>query len=185
MARWVALLRGADPGESTGGAVPGATEELVDLVDSLGFDCVSAVPASGDVVFDAQDDLDAAAVRACVEEGLREGLGQDAWVVLLEPERLAAIAGGYPFERTDAREARVVFTADDDVVLDLAARAREEASHDEESVEGAGDVLYWQAPRGAGSATPFARLLSAEPYEPRTTTRGLSALEEVLAAVRG
>jgi hypothetical protein len=68
------------------------------------------------------------------------------------------------------------------VLTSVAQRAHEHASHDVESVQLAGDVLYWQVPKGSSTDTPIAKLLAGAGYKPHLTTRTLRTLEKVLAA---
>lgn len=177
MARWVALLRGVN--------VNGITirsGDLAELVAGLGYERVRTVLASGNVVLDGPDDEPAAQVKARLEAALGERFGYDAWIVLVPAQALAAVVEGFPFPPDDEdRTPYVVFSSDPAVVAALAARARELASHEDDRLELAGDVLYWQPPRGRSTDTPFARLSSAARYKPAITTRTLRTVDKLVA----
>jgi len=180
MTRWVALLRGVN--------VNGVTVRSADLQAQfalLRFENVRTVLASGNVVFDAADEP-LVVLKRRIESGLREAFGYDAWIVLLEVSRLQRICADYPFERRDAdRHPYVVFSSDDNVLEELAARtpvsAGKSADTGDERIQAAEGVLYWEVPLGSSTNTPFARASAAARYKPFLTTRNLRTLEKVLA----
>lgn len=165
MTRWVALLRGVN--------VNGVTVRSADLRARFGllrFERVRTVLASGNVVFDAADEP-FEVLKGRIESGLREAFGYDAWIVLLKVVRLQRICADYPFERRDAeRHPYVVFSSDDTVLAELAARAPVSAGGPadtgDERIQTADEVLYWEVPRGSSTDTPFARASAAARYKP-------------------
>lgn len=177
MTRWVALLRGVNVG-----GITVRSPDLQALFAQLGLSQVRTVLASGNIVFDAAPQEPLGALKTRIEAGLRERFGYDAWVVLLEADGLAAVCAGYPFERHDpARHPYVVFSSDDGVLAELAARAAGLADEQVEQVRRVGSVLYWDLPRGSSTQTPFARAGAAARYKPYITTRNLRTLEKVVA----
>lgn len=180
MTRWVALLRGVN--------VNGVTVRSADLRARfawLHFQHVRTVLASGNVVFDAADEP-LEVLQRRIQSGLREAFGYDAWIVLLEVASLQRICAGYPFERRDAeRHPYVIFSSDETVLAELAARAPVSAGGaadtGDERIQIAAGVLYWEVPRGSSTDTPFARASAAARYKPFVTTRNLRTLEKVLA----
>jgi uncharacterized protein (DUF1697 family) len=181
VAEWVALLRGVNVN-----GITMTSADLKALFADLGSPRPRTVLASGNVVFQAPDDEALPRVKQRVEAGLRERFGYDAWVVLLTPARLAEVAAGYPFPRQDAAlHPYVVFSSDAAVLASLAERAQGLPAWEGERVQPAGDVLYWQVPRGSSTDTPVAKLLGAAANKPHVTTRNLRTVEKVLAVTGG
>lgn len=178
MTCWVALLRGVN--------VNGVTVRSADLralSGQLGLQRPRTVLASGNLVFDAPEDQPRGLLKERIEAGLRERFGYDAWIVLLEATRLAAVCDAYPFpRRDDERHPYVVFSSDEDVLAQLTAHAPGPDGDADERVQRAGGVLYWEVRRGSSTDTPFARASGAARYKPHITTRNLRTLDKVLAA---
>lgn len=178
MARWVALLRGVNVN-----GITITSADLRSLFADLRSPGARTVLASGNVAFTAPDDEPLAAVKGRVEAGLRERFGYEAWVVLVTPEHLAEVTAAYPFAREDAwLHPYVMFSSDAGRLAALAEQALQLPPFDGERVQPAGDVLYWQVPKGSSTDTPVAKLLAAAANKPHLTTRNLRTLEKVLAA---
>jgi uncharacterized protein (DUF1697 family) len=193
MARWVALLRGVNVG---GVAVRGA--DLRRVLEGLGHHHVRTVLASGNAVFEAgpddadpgdadttdgaPDDRRALDLAAAIGAALEQRYGRPVPCVVLPAQRVLAVVASYPFVREDqSHQPYVVVSADPAVISSLAERARESAGHDVDRIEVAGSVVYWQAPVGSSTDTPFAKLLATAQYAPHVTTRNLRTLEKVAA----
>lgn len=92
MDRYVAFLRGMNIG---GRRIK--NEELRRELGALGFDDVSCFRASGNVIFAADED-DEAALTTRIEAGLGEALGYEVPVFLRAAAELRAIAAHQPFD---------------------------------------------------------------------------------------
>lgn len=93
MRRYVAFLRGMNVG---GRRVK--NEELMAVVEGLGFEGVAAFRASGNVIFGAEAGGDPAGVSAHLESGLSEALGYEVPVFLRTGAEVSAIADSEPFD---------------------------------------------------------------------------------------
>jgi len=171
----VALLRGVN--------VNGVTVRSADLkalFESLHFGQVGTVLASGNVVFDAHEDV--ARLKKRIEAGLRERFGYDAWIVLATQQQVAAMAAAYPFAPRDAsHHPYLVFFSSAAVLADLSAQAGALASPEEQLAAGDG-VLYWEVSVGNSTETPVSKLLAKARYKPEITTRNLRTVEKIIAA---
>lgn len=157
------------------GGVTVKMADLAELVRGLGYDDVTTVLASGNVLFTTTDA--AAEAKAELEAALRERFGYEAWVHVLSHDRLRAIAEGYPFERTADRHAYVVFVSDPDLLDRLAAVEVDPAV--DEIARGDG-VLYWATPKGATLDSAMGKSQGASAHKPSLTTRNLNTLEKLL-----
>ncbi|WP_432560992.1 DUF1697 domain-containing protein [Kineococcus sp. SYSU DK003] len=172
--RWVVLLRGVNVNGISIKSAP-----LSACLQQAGFTGVRSVLASGNVTVVADDALGREDVAQKAERALREEFGYDAWVVVLTPDRLAAIGGGYPFPRDDgAFQPYCVFASD---AGQLAELYRSHTANEVESVELAGDVVYWRCPKGSSTGTPFAKLAAAQRWKPVVTTRNLRTVDKLVA----
>src|SRR6478735_7855347 len=94
MNSYAVFLRGVNVG--------GINIKMADLKQALKscpFSSVSTLLASGNVVL--ASDLPAAGVKAEFEACLRETFGYDAWVVVLEAHRVAALVAACPYPAAD------------------------------------------------------------------------------------
>lgn len=163
------------------GGIRIAMKDLAAALTAAGYTRVSTLLASGNVVLDAET-VDAAALKADVEAVLREQFGYEAWVIVVPPERLAAIVDAYPFAAVADEVQRhdyVVFAATPDAVPDVLAAGPEPV--DGERFTAGDQVLYWQVPRGNSLETPLARELGRARHKPVLTTRNMNTLHKVLA----
>src|SRR4051794_8904134 len=108
MTAYVALLRGVNVG-----GVNMKMADLADVVRGLGYENVTTVLASGNVLFETPDA--AAAAKDGLETALRAAFGYEAWVHVLTLAQITKIVGSYPFPRSDDRHAYVVFILKDEV----------------------------------------------------------------------
>ena len=170
--RMIALLRGVNVGGITVKSAPLAT-------------AVRTVLASGNVAFDAPDgtaSAELAKLKHRIESALEQAFGYDAWIVLVPQDRMARLAAGYPFDRTDdTHHPYVVFSSDDNVASELLDAARGLSQQTEEIAPGEG-VLYWRVPRGSTLDSPFAKLLAKSRYKQHITTRNLRTVEKLATA---
>lgn len=172
--RHVALLRGVNVN-----GITVKSAELKALFVELGFDAVRTVLASGNVLFDT-DERDADALRARIEQALRDRFGYDAWIVLLTQKQVADMAAAYPFERIDEeRHPYLVFGSDPAMLDEVMEKAGTIDPKLERLKQGKG-VLYWQCPRGESTDTPVAKLLAKTRYKSSTTARNLRTVEKLL-----
>lgn len=132
------------------------------------------VLASGNVLFTTAEA--AAAAKARLEAALGERFGYDAWVHVLTADAVAAIAAGYPFERSDDRHAYVVFAMTPEVRAELLATELDPAV--EQVAEGDG-VIYWSVPKGSTLDSAFGRAQARPRHKPWLTTRNLNTLEKL------
>jgi uncharacterized protein (DUF1697 family) len=95
MPRYIALLRAINVGGHTV-----TMERLRRLFEEAGFDNVATFIASGNVIFDAEED-DAWALENRIEAHLRAALGYDVATFLRTPAELARIAACQPFPEAD------------------------------------------------------------------------------------
>ena len=178
--RVIALLRGVNVGGITVKSAP-----LTTAFTEQGFAGVRTVLASGNVAFDAPDGTASAALaelKGRIESALEQAFGYDAWIVLVPQDRMARLAAGYPFDRTDdTHHPYVVFSSDDNVASELLDAARGLSQQTEEIAPGEG-VLYWRVPRGSTLDSPFAKLLAKSRYKQHITTRNLRTVEKLATA---
>lgn len=175
MTRWVALLRGVNVG-----GITIRNAELAAVFRELGLVEVKTVLASGNVVFDADDDR--GELKARIERALADRFAYEAWIVLVSQDDLARNAAAYPFPREDdERHPYLLFGSDVAVLDDLYASAVALASERDRIGRGDG-VIYWSVARGGSTDTPVAKLIAQARYRPTTTNRNLRTVEKLLTA---
>jgi uncharacterized protein (DUF1697 family) len=170
----VAFLRGVN--------VNGVTVKMTELrttLTAIGLRDVRTVLASGNVVFE-DDGAKPAERKKQIESALRATFGYDAWIVLLSASELTRIVGAFPFTRDDPDvHPYVVLGSDPKTLLTLHESAPELDPEVEAIAVGKG-ALYWRAPKGRSTDTPFAKVLAKKQFRESTTTRNLRTLEKVL-----
>ncbi|KUH86354.1 MULTISPECIES: DUF1697 domain-containing protein [unclassified Mycobacterium] len=172
MTRYAAFLRGVNVG--------GVNLKMADVAkafEDAGFGSVRTVLASGNVLFDSKAGVDA--VRRKAEKVLRDTFGYDAWVLAYPLDVVAAISGGYPFEREVPEHHSYVTFVTDEKVLDELAAMGDDAGPDEKIQRGDG-VIYWQVPRAATLDSTIGKTMGKKRYKSSTTTRNLRTLDKLL-----
>jgi uncharacterized protein (DUF1697 family) len=173
MTSWVALLRGVN--------VNGITirsADLAELFRSLGHTDVRTVLASGNVVFTAADPVDPAALRASIEQALRDRFGYDAWIVLVPHAALADLVAGFPFASAADRHDSVVFSSESAALDDLLTGLDLDPAV--EQVARGNGVVYWSCPKGSSTSTAFAKRAGAARFKRTTTARNTNTLRRML-----
>ncbi|WP_157006043.1 DUF1697 domain-containing protein [Agromyces laixinhei] len=173
MTAYIALLRGVNVG-----GITVRSAELQTLFEDLGFDEVRTVLASGNVVFRSEAHETSAALKARIEQGLRDRFRYDAWIVLVTRDELERAVDGFPFDADDAtRQPWVIFASESSVVDELAAF---DADPDVDPIARGDGVIYWNPVKGTTLGTPFAKLLARARFKPTTTNRNLRTLRKML-----
>ncbi|WP_346960940.1 DUF1697 domain-containing protein [uncultured Arthrobacter sp.] len=150
--------------------------ELKEALKSRPFSAVKTLLASGNVVLASV--LPAAAVKAEFEACLRETFGYDAWVVVLEADRVAALADACPYPADDtATHSYVTLSSDTGILTELydAGRGLEGV----ELTRLGPEAVAWLAPAGGTLDSPFSKLTAKAKYKASTTTRNLRTLVKV------
>jgi uncharacterized protein (DUF1697 family) len=169
--RYVGLLRGVN----VGAAKRLAMADLRAALESLGFDRVRTVLQSGNVVFDA----DAAPDARAIEDAIHATTGVRAPTVVLEGERLRAIAAANPLLDAVVDPSRALVH-----VLGAAVDAASVALPDARSIAperialGEGAVYQW-CPDGISSSTVPPRFFTSLGVV--VTARNLRTVDKLLA----
>ncbi|WP_149956816.1 DUF1697 domain-containing protein [Zafaria cholistanensis] len=160
------------------GGVRIAMKDLQQALAAAGFAGVRTLLASGNVVLEA--DTGAGSVKERVESALRERFGYEAWVIVKTAPQVHAIVARYPFGSSPGLHAYAVLATEAETVTDLVGALEPSPT---ERWQAAGDVLYWEVPKGSSLDTNLAKRLAQAKYKPLTTTRNLNTLEKVAAAL--
>ena len=171
MTRYVALLRGVNVG-----GVNMKMADLADVVRGLGYDDVTTVLASGNVLFTTTDAAPAA--KQNLETALRERFGYEAWVHVLTQDAVAKIVDAYPYARSDDRHAHVVFILKSEVRDELLAVKLDPAVEQARAGDG---VIYWSTPKGSTLDSAMGKAQGSGRHKQWLTTRNLNTLEKLLA----
>ncbi|MFC9558441.1 DUF1697 domain-containing protein [Agromyces sp. NPDC056965] len=175
MTAYIALLRGVNVG-----GITVRSADLRELFESLGFGGVRTVLASGNVVFESSAKESHRALKARIEQGLRDRFDYDAWIVLVTRDDLQRAVDDFPFDAEDERrQPWVIFASDPAVIDELAAFAGEAEPEVDPIAQGEG-VVYWNPVKGTTVDTAFAKLLAKARFKPTTTNRNLRTLRKML-----
>ncbi|MGO4385753.1 DUF1697 domain-containing protein [Specibacter sp. RAF43] len=175
MTNYAVFLRGINVG--------GINLKMADLrtaLETLPVTGVKTLLASGNFVCaTGASDVE---LKGLVEACLRENFGYDAWVVVIDRARLAALIDACPYPSDNVKEHSYVTLASSAAVLDdLEALGRE--------LDGvaltrlAPEALAWLAPAGGTLESPFSKLTAKAKYKSTTTTRNLRTLLKVRDAM--
>ncbi len=168
----VALLRGIN----LGGRNKVAMADLRAVVGELGHTDVSTYIQSGNVLFSAVPDADAAALALAMTEAIAARLGVTAPVVVLTREELAGVIAANPFPgEPDLRRLHAVVLSEPpwpELTGKLdAAVAQSAARGARDQVAAVGRTLYLHTPDGYGTSDLAAALLRIV-SSPKTGTTG-------------
>lgn len=173
MTRYVALLRGVNVG--------GITLKMVDVAavfTGLGLSNVTTVLASGNVLFDSDDQ--AATLKPRIEKALGERFGYDAWVHVLDLGTIDRVVRDFPFDaERDGWHPYVIFLSDDALADELLA-LEDSLDSERESIRRGDGVVYWTVERGNTLASTVGKATGRARYKETTTTRNLRTLQKLL-----
>lgn len=166
----MALLRGVNVG--------GVNLKMADVraafID-LGFESVSTVLASGNVLFDDADVP--AATKPRIEQALAETFGYRAKVHVLPLADLRTIIAGFPFDADRAGwHPYVIFLMDDAPRKELLAAELDPVL---EAVSPGDGVIYWTVERGHTLTSVIGKSTARARIKEQTTTRNLRTLKKL------
>ena len=168
--RYAALLRGVNVGGRTM-----AMADLASCFTALGFEAVSTVLQSGNVVFEGP--ADPVAVAARVEAGLKASFSFPVRCQIVESPRLSRVVAAYPFDDVASMHRYVVFFEGG---LESQVAAALELDPRTERVALGEAVLYWQVQKGATTSSAVAAQLTRSRFKEFHTNRNLRTLEKML-----
>ncbi|MBB2977002.1 uncharacterized protein (DUF1697 family) [Microbacterium endophyticum] len=179
MTLWVALLRGVNVG-----GVNVKSAELLEVFRGLGLTRLTAVLASGNMIFEEPTGtLTRQQLETRIEDALHTRFSYDAHVHTRTTAEIASALSEFPFDATDtSRQPYIVFCSDVDVVDSLLAGIGSPRSA-AEAVSPGESVLYWWPVKGRSTDTPLAKVLTRTRYKPTTTTRNVRTVERILATM--
>lgn len=173
MTEFVGFLRGINVG---GRRI--AMADLAECVRAAGMTDVKTILATGNVCFASGEPRDAVATR--LESAISERFGFAARLFVKTFPELAALREACPYGPADvhdgaAHHTYVTFTTGAETVAEILADVPEG-----QRVEAAGDVLFWQTPKGSSLENPVAKVMNRARIKERTTTRNLNTLDKIL-----
>lgn len=173
MTDYVALLRGVNVG-----GITVRSADLRSVFEGLGFGGVRTVLASGNVAFTAEGD--AASTKPAIESALEDRFGYDAWIVLVEREKLTRVIDDFPFDaKREGWHPYVLFASESAALDDIESSAVELDAADDVIARG-NDVIYWHNRRDVGISSAFAKLVAKARFRPVTTNRNLRTLQKLV-----
>lgn len=156
-----------------------AMADLAECVAGAGFADVRTVLATGNVLLSADAPRGQVATRFAA--AVSERFGFDAHVFVKTVPEIAELLAACPFDRRDRHDGAALHTyvtfassaqTVDAVLAELAGTDR---------AAGAGDVLFWQTPKGSSLENPVAKALGRARVKELSTTRNINTLEKLLA----
>ncbi|MEV7573013.1 DUF1697 domain-containing protein [Pseudarthrobacter sp. NPDC089323] len=171
MGSYAVFLRGINVG--------GINIKMADLREALkgcGFADAKTLLASGNVVLTSS--RDARAVRRECEDCLRAAFGYEAWVVVLDASRVAALVDACPWPADDKSTHTYITLSSDTTVLDHLDAAGAALEGTQQQRLGP-EALAWLAPAGGTLDSPFSKLSAKAKFKSATTTRNLRTLIKV------
>lgn len=172
MTRYVALLRGINVG-----GIRITMADLAEVFTESGFRDVRTVLASGNVLFESDDD--AATLKPAIEAALTSRFGYEAYVFVLEQSRVSGVVDAYPFDDLEGRHSYVVFVSDPDVLARWGAVA-DDLDAAVECLSPGDGVLYWQVEKGHTLDSTVGKQTGAARYKAVTTVRNLKTLRKLV-----
>jgi uncharacterized protein (DUF1697 family) len=167
----VAFLRGINVG--------GRAIHMADLracFGDLGFDDVTTVLQTGNVIFSSDDSL--ARLKRTIEAGLSQRFGYSAHVQVVRMATLRQILHSSPFDGRDPQRHSYVVFFENGLEKELIAEAKD-LDNNIDGVE-VGDVIYWRVPKGSTLQSGFARYLTKVRYREVHTNRNISTLRKIV-----
>jgi len=169
--QFVALLRGINVG---GRSIP--MTALRDCFAEMGFDEVTTVQQTGNVIFFGGDSPEA--IKQTIEAGLSKKFSYPAHVQVLTMERLRTIIEASPFDANDSLMHSYVVFFENGKEKELLSEV-EDLGEEIEQVRGGDGVLYWRVPKGSTLQSAFAKYLTKARYKDSHTNRNINTLRKV------
>ena len=122
----------------------------------------------------------AANLKKDIEKRLTERFDYEAFAHVLSLDELKNIVASYPF-RTPKEMHRYAILCSSAAVVNELMTAASELFDNTERIAAGDKVVYWEAPKGTTTSSPFGKLLAKARYKEITTTRNLNTLEKMIS----
>ncbi|WP_026552326.1 DUF1697 domain-containing protein [Arthrobacter sp. H20] len=184
MTAYAVFLRGVNVG-----GINLKMAELRAAVETLDVSNVVTQLASGNLTCTTA--RSAAELKEAVESLLRSTFGYDAWVVILDANRLRVLVDACPFPTDDSTTHTYITLFSDPAALADLVDAVEKANTPQSDSPGVIDdflvlgpeAAAWLAPRGGTLESPLSKLTAKPRFKNSTTTRNPRTLHKFLAAL--
>ncbi len=147
--------------------------------------CLSTLPVSevktylqtGNVTFESQ--LSALELKPMVEKALTEQFNYTAHVLLYPADVIGNTVADCPFRPDESAHRYAIFCQSKDVILELMSY-KDQLDDNVETIAAGDTVVYWRAPKGSSTDTPFSKIIAKPKYKAVTTNRNLNTLEKMV-----
>ncbi len=174
MSKYIALLRGINVG--------GRIVKMINLkacFEDMGFQNVTSVLQSGNVLFDSEID-DIAGLRAKIESGVGERFNYPARILVYPLKQIEKIAAAYPFDTSDEGSQHYVVFLEGNTAEELSQEVTNLNDNTEE-IKKAKPVIYWRVKKGMTTDSPFAKYLTKAKYKASNTVRNVKTLKKIIS----
>lgn len=151
--------------------------ELKSFFEDAGYDDVTTVLQTGNVIFSSSDRL--AALKRTIEAGLSERFAYPAHVQIQAMAKLKHIVDASPFEGGDASTHSYVVFFENGLEKNLVGEASG-LDPNTESVEIGDGVIYWRVLKGSTLQSGFAQYLTKARYKSFHTSRNINTLQKIV-----
>ena len=150
---------------------------LKECLSGLGLREVTTYLQTGNVLFSSNVSADK--LKPLIEKSLSTNFHYEAFVLLFPQQIIKEVVGGYPFEADISSHRYAIFCGSSEVKNELLSFAETLDPAIEEIAAGK-DVVYWRAPKGSSTDTPFSKIVAKATYKATTTNRNLNTLEKMI-----
>jgi uncharacterized protein (DUF1697 family) len=172
LVRYVALLRGINVGGRTI-----KMAELKSYFEETGYDDVTTVLQTGNVIFGSTEGLPA--LKQTIETGLGSKFSYSAHVQVYPLTKLKRVVDASPFEGGDPATHSYVVFFENGLEKQLAKEASGVDPH-VESIELGPGVIYWKVLKGSTLESDFAQFLTKARYKSFHTSRNINTLRKIV-----
>lgn len=170
--KYALFLRGINVG---GIKVP--MTELRSALAEMKLQSVQTFLQTGNVLFESSKDI--ATLKPAIEQALSRRFNYTAFVLLYPATVLRGIIENYPFTPNEQTHRYAIFCENQETIDELMAY-KSSLDPQLEDIAAGNHVIYWRAPKGSSTDTPFSKAIAKPKYKAVTTNRNLNTLEKMV-----
>jgi uncharacterized protein (DUF1697 family) len=151
--------------------------ELKSFFEETGYDAVTTVLQTGNVIFESTEGL--SALKQTIETGLGAKFNYSAHVQVYTLAKLRGVVDASPFEGGDPATHSYVVFFENGLEKQLAKEASGLEPH-VERIELGKSVIYWKVLKGSTLESDFAQFLTKARYKNFHTSRNINTLRKIV-----
>lgn len=152
-------------------------EEVCRVFENAGMQKVTSVLASGNIIFSSGDHIQE--LKSVLENAMSAYFNYQAFLFIRTKDEIEECLNNNPYTKNENLHI-YGFIGDGDIKYILMKEFEIASKAEDEKAQIAGNVFYWQVPKGSTLDSSFGKVLGKKNLKDKFTSRNMNTFEKIL-----